>query len=538
MNELEHNPLRGEHILPPDPERIVNGLRDTGYNFNTAIADIVDNSIAANATEIHINVVLPPDMKAKIYIGDNGYGMDAEGLLNAMKYGSKEREDKSSLGKFGLGLKTASTAFCRRLIVISRREGSDIVEKVQWDLDHIAATQKWALQCPDITDDELELLEDVTNGGPGTLVIWDKIDRLLQTYKTFANARRALEKKLEDLKFHLSMVFQRFLDHSDSRARNVSISVNTAPLKAWDPFCRKETKTQLLQEQLQEVEMPDGSSPAFKVAAYVIPRKDEFSTQENWKNARANNDYQGFYIYRENRLIHNGDWLGFFAKEPHSSLLRVEFSFTHELDELLNVDIKKSRILLIGELSQFLLEFLAAPRREAQKIYRTGETNSLAKSSSSAHGPSNTNINEKGPEVEESTITQTGENKAEVKNTNGTFTKTISITSSSDPKQNRVIPVPSIDNGVLWEPALVDNKHAVRINESHPYYKKIYGPILAKSVVVEGLDALLWALAEAENSTCNEKTIENYEDMRYTVSRILKKLVADLPDPEVPDSDK
>lgn len=531
MNMNEPNILQGEHILPPDPERIVNGLRDTGYNFNTAVADIVDNSISAEATVVSINVSLSPDNSVKVFIADNGYGMDAEGLLNAMKYGSREREDKSSLGKFGLGLKTASTAFCRRLIVISRKKGSDIVEKVQWDLDHIAQKHEWSLQCPDIEEDEMEVLDETTQGGSGTVVVWDKVDRLLRTYQTYKSAQKALEKELDELKFHLSMVFQRFLDASDTRANNVDIYVNSTRLVAWDPFCRSEIKTQLLQEEDQPVEMPDGTKPAFHVAAYIIPRKDEFSSFENWKVARANNDYQGFYIYRENRLIHNGDWLGFFAKEPHSSLLRVEFSFDHQLDELLNVDIKKSRILLIGELSAYLQEFLAAPRREAQKVYRTGETANLTKKGEGAHATSNTNINEKGKDVEESKITQSGDNQATVVNPNGTFTKAITISSAATPQQNRVVAVPNIEDGVLWEPALVDGKHAVNINESHPYYKKIYGPYLAQKVVVEGLDALLWALAEAENSTCNEATIENYQDMRVVVSRILKKLVADLPDP-------
>ena len=99
--------------LLPDPERIVNGLRDTGYNFNTAVADIVDNSIAANATKINIEVNMDPNMQVKVYFADNGCGMDLDGLKNAMKYGSKERIEKNSLGKFGLGLKTASTAFCK-----------------------------------------------------------------------------------------------------------------------------------------------------------------------------------------------------------------------------------------------------------------------------------------------------------------------------------------------------------------------------------------------------------------------------------------
>ena len=101
------------------------------------------------------------------------------------------------------------------------------------------------------------------------------------------------------------------------------------------------------------------------------------------------------------------------------------------------------------------------------------------------------------------------------------------------PSQSRVVPVETVDGNALWEPALVDGKHAVYINESHPFYKKVYGPILQKSTVVEGLDSLLWALAEAENSTVNPSSLENYEDMRLLVSKILKKLVADLPDPEI-----
>ena len=134
--------------------------------------------------------------------------------------------------------------------------------------------------------------------------------------------------------------------------------------------------------------------------------------------------------------------------------------------------------------------------------------------------------------MEGSKIIPNGEDSAEISNNNGTFTKTISIKTNVDPKQNRVIPVPNIEGNALWEPALADGKHAVNINETHPFYKKIYGPYLAQHLVVEGLDDLLWALAEAENTTCSQSSIENYEDMRYTVSRILKRLVADLPDPD------
>ena len=520
--------------LLPDPARIVSGLRDTGYNFNTAIADIVDNSIAAKATNIAIRVNMDPMQRVSVYIADNGCGMDMDGLKNAMKYGSKERSEKNSLGKFGLGLKTASTAFCKQLSLISRTSSDMVERKVQWDLDHISNVGSWKLKIVDVEEDEIDFLDEVAQGSSGTLVVWNKVDRLLKSYKKSGNAQTALRKKVEGLRFHLSMVFQRFLDSDDSRAANVTIVLNDEPVKPWDPFCIKEPKTAHLQSEKVPVEIEGSEKSSFVINAYVIPRKSEFSSKEASDEARGNNDFQGFYVYRENRLIHYGDWLGFFIKEPHYSLLRVDFSFTQELDELLNVDIKKSRIMLISELSEYLMNFLAAPRREAQKRYRDGETKSIRKIGKEAHDSSNSSIDAKAPEVENSRMTPTGNpDEVVVDNPYGSFTKKITIGEAQVPSQNRVIPVQSIEGNALWEPALVDNKHAVYINENHDFYKKVYGPILAKGVIVEGLDDLLWALAEAENSTCNQASIENYEDMRFTVSRILKKLVADLPDPEM-----
>jgi hypothetical protein len=279
--------------------------------------------------------------------------------------------------------------------------------------------------------------------------------------------------------------------------------------------------------------MPDGTKANFQIAAYIIPKKGEYSSIDAEKAARGSNDYQGIYVYRENRLIHSGDWFGFLKKEPHFSLLRVDFSFDYTMDELLSVDIKKSRILLIGELADFIMRFLAAPRREAEKRYREKENEAVRAPGKGAHIPSNQNIDSKAPDLEGSTIVPIDDENAEISNSNGKFTKSITIVNNVDPKENRVISVPSIDGNALWEPALADGKHAVYINESHPFYKKIYGPYLAQHLVVEGLDDLLWALAEAENSTCSQATLDNYEDMRYTVSRILKKLVADLPDPDI-----
>ncbi len=166
-----------EIICPPDPERIVEGLRDTGYNFNTAVADIIDNSIAAQATQVDIRINMDPAGEITVYIADNGIGMDLEGLQNAMTYGSKVRADLGSLGKFGLGLKTASTAFCRSLSVISRGGNDDKVRKAEWDLDYVAKVHEWKLKMPDVDEDELELLEATAGTGTGTLVVWRNADK-------------------------------------------------------------------------------------------------------------------------------------------------------------------------------------------------------------------------------------------------------------------------------------------------------------------------------------------------------------------------
>ena len=528
-------------LLPPDPERVVEGLRDTGYNFNTAMADIIDNSIAADATQIDITINQDPRGEVTVFIADNGIGMDYEGLQNAMRYGSKQRSDPSSLGKFGLGLKTGSTAFCRCLSVVSRSDSDNTLRKVQWDLDYIAKTNAWKLKKLTPSEDEVELFNATAGEGSGTLVVWETIDRLLKNYVNIGSARTALNKILQSLRFHISMVYQRFLDTNDERARNVVITLNNTQIMPWDPFCLSEKDTELLADEIVDVEnMQNGTTSSFTVRAYMIPRRENFSTVQARDEAKITNDMQGFYIYRENRLIHECDWLGMFSKEPHFSLLRVEFSFDHTLDDLFNVDIKKSRILLNEDLYKHIKEeIMPSPRRAAEDRYRKGTVKEVVQKGRDAHEASNKNIDEKASAVEESKVTVTGDNKVKLENKNGTFNHEIVIRNSAKAGQYRVIPVDTLDDGQLWNPCIVDGgKHAVELNQSHPYYQKIYYPILSQNVMVTGMDALLWALAEAELSTFNSETKEQFEDMRIIVSRCLKKLIADLPDPEPEDDEE
>ena len=249
--------------LTPDARRLVEGLRDTGYQFNTAVADVVDNSIAADAKNIEL--FLKQDFRGNVTlrIYDDGTGMSEAELLNAMRYGAQVRQSKASLGKFGLGLKTASTAFCRRLVVISRSKPSVQPTTAVWDLDHVKETGNWEITIGKSSATEIKTFEETLARKAGTLVVWEKMDRLMKAYKDSGGvaAKKAFSRIIEGpagLRQHLATVYQRFLDPADKRASHINIILNGTRVEAWDPFCIGESK--LEGDENISVDMPDGGA--------------------------------------------------------------------------------------------------------------------------------------------------------------------------------------------------------------------------------------------------------------------------------------
>lgn len=517
----------------PDPKRMIEGLRDTGYEFNTAIADLIDNSIAATATVVDILINMDLRGNLRLSIADNGIGMDRNGLINAMKYGSAERAHPSSLGKFGLGLKTASTAFCRNLLVTSRQKPDLKIHRAHWDLDHVAQIGKWELLIDESDNETIKHLNKIAGIGAGTVVVWEKIDRLMKNYASpsGASAQKALRKIVEQLREHVAMIYQRFLDPNNDSTPPISIKINEENIKPWDPFCKG--LSELVAAQDMEVE---GTNSSFQINAYVLPRREEFQSPEEANQAKISNDYQGFYIYRENRLIHFADWLDMFSKEPHGTLLRVEFSFDHQLDDAFQIDIKKSQIALNSALYDWIKDqFLPSPRRAADDRYRQGQKKKAKAKAENAHFESNNNIGAKQDQIGGAEITPVSgsTNECVVKNSNGEFKFKLKITNAKKPGELFIQPVDNIDDNILFEPALIDQEKGVRINTSHPYYHKVYVPNLKSGVTIQGMDSLIWGLCVAELSTINSNTLTHFEELRFELSRILRRLVADLPEPNM-----
>jgi hypothetical protein len=525
-------------INEPDPARLIHGLRDTGYDFYTAAADIIDNSIAAGANNININIELMTDGRKFVYFGDDGHGMDEKGLHNAMRYGADIREDLASLGKFGLGLKTASSAICLKYAIISRKNASAPLKKLTWDLEHVANINVWEMLDEPVTEEEEEHFEELC-GETGTLVIWSRCDRLLsKAYNAPGGTKEqtAIKYRREKLKDHCALIFHKYLDAKNTEHRTINITINDTNVEYWNPFY-PERSEQVLPEvsTVLPIRIEDGTIHNATIKAWILPHSKDMNMEES-KRAKISNRGQGFYIHREGRIIHYGGYLGLWrSDDPHWSLLRIEFNFNHNLDEAFSVDVKKSRILLDPALEDALKEHLTPAYNEANNRYRRKQAATVIGGIS--HGDSNNTISNTkntakitADEVNETT------GEAKVSNNLGHGIKILTpIESNVAPDKLHVIPVDGIASGALWEPCLTSPTNAhhstgVHLNKQHDFYTKIYSQAKG-SVSIEGLDLLLWSFAAAEHKNTDAELATMWEDIRDEVSSNLKKLLRsiDLP---------
>jgi hypothetical protein len=529
-------------INNPDASRLIFGLRDTGYNFKTAAADIIDNSIAANATQVHVRIEMQQDGRKFVYFGDDGHGMDAAGIHNALRYGSPVRGNLASLGKFGLGLKTASSSVCKRFVVISRKAPGAPLAKLAWDLDHVEATGTWEMLRDPVERHEQEAWDELC-GETGTLIVWSNCDRLLSKHfdePGGAKELAAIKRLRLGLKEHLGMVYHRFLDSGDHRQRAVRMSVDGEAVEPWNPMFPEKSEQVLADaQQVIEIEGVDGESGGkARIRAWILPHGASLSEAEK-KQARITNRGQGFYIYREGRLINAGGWLGVFGAhgtfEPHMSLLRIEFDFSHDLDEAFYVDVKKSRILFDPAIEEHLTTLLRNARREAENRYRRKERERAA-GTIIDHTPANTNINGtpnlKKPVVQEA---DSAAQTATVANAQGSRIKILGpVHNNVSPTAVHVAAVDTITTGELWVPSFRSTSTsghvaAVELNRHHDFYQKVYLRAGARGYAVQGMDLLFWAFAVAEIDYSNPETQPIFADIREVVSSNLRKLLRDVP---------
>ena len=338
---------RVEEIVPA-AARTVESLRDIGYELPQAVADLIDNSIEARATEIDVDVRFS-GTDSWIRIADNGDGMDANTLTEALRYGSERDYAADALGKFGFGLKTASTSQCRRVTVASRRSKSQArLEVRSLDLDHIVATNRWEILVID-AGSRSPLVTGPLMDHPGTVVLWEDMDRVLDYKDPYGHwARRRLLELAEDIDNHLAMVFHRFLSGA-VQGRKTRIRVNGSTVVPWDPFCASEPETIEL-DPLDIKVQSEGNSGIVHVVPYVLPHQTDFSSVKAWQRASGPlkwNRQQGFYVYRSNRLIQWGGWSRIRTLDEHTKLARLALDFSSALDSAFGINISKAIVTAV-----------------------------------------------------------------------------------------------------------------------------------------------------------------------------------------------
>lgn len=324
-------------IVEPNVSNFIRSLRDVGYTFEIAVADILDNSITAGASLIEICAL--PSPKIRFEILDNGKGMCTDELVEAMRLASKnplDERDQRDLGRFGLGLKTASFSQCLKVTVITKRNNT--ISSRQWDLDHIQRVNKWELITPSIEEQNKSYyFEKLQKFPSGTIVIWEKIDQ--QQQLTFTDTIDRLSK-------HLSLVFHRFLE-GKMGIPTVRIRVNERILKPFNPFNVLHSATQQIPEE--RLKFYDTN---IVVQPFILPHHSKLSQTEYEKFATSDGytRSQGFYLYRANRLLVYGTWWGLHRAIDAHKLVRIQIDIPNNQDHLWGIDIKKSRAKPVPEL--------------------------------------------------------------------------------------------------------------------------------------------------------------------------------------------
>jgi len=320
--------------VPPVAPMLMESLRAVGYSTAAALADLIDNSVAAGARQVAVSFAGAPEPFVAVL--DDGEGMSHDALVTAMRYGSRNPRDARvglDLGRFGLGLKTASLSQCRRMTVASWRNGA--LSVASWDLDECERRQSWWLSLPESSAVPSEVIEALQTFDHGTAVIWQKLDRMLDG--ATVDPRRALDPIMDAAADHLALVFHRFL--SGEIVPGFDITVNSRPLPHLDPFLVGHTKGQALHAESFEVE-----GHKVTVSPFVLPFPSRLQPADL---ARAGGRESlktghGFYVYRGGRLVVPGGWYRIVPADDLMRLARVRVDIPVELDHLWKVDIRKT----------------------------------------------------------------------------------------------------------------------------------------------------------------------------------------------------
>jgi hypothetical protein len=360
-------------IAEPRASAMVESLRAVGYSPQTAVADLIDNSIAAGARNVWVSFWWS-GAASHVAIRDDGHGMDADELTRAMRPGTigpLEEREPGDLGRFGLGLKTASFSQCRRLTIGSHRDG-EATDFRRWDLDYVQEVDEWRLLTAP-ADGSAHHFEQLDGMAHGTIVLWECLDRVVGDSRVDnVNMQNHFTSIVRDVDEHLAMVFHRFLAGPRPRLR-IWFEGGEEPkaVEAWDPFLESHPATFCTPE-----EAIDFDGGRLLVRGFVLPHKSKLTAAQHRVAGGPGgwNQRQGFYVYRNERLVVPGSWLGIgsdrqWVREEHYKLARIRIDIPNTMDMAWHLDVKKSDARPPAALREKLKGLALVVREDAKRVY-------------------------------------------------------------------------------------------------------------------------------------------------------------------------
>lgn len=523
----------------PVASRLLESVRHIGYTPESAICDLIDNSLSAGATKVSITMSQKPDKNWRVYIADNGRGMNYEVLKQAMSYGSPTSIQTSAFNVYGMGMKTASSAFSKRFTVVSRgSEGK--VAAATWDLDE-QEEHPWSTHIGDATKVQEDVLNKLTNGLAGTVVIWENAD-----FRGGAEDRNSTSsydslpttKFLDGIKDYLEMAFGRFLLGTSKVFPKLEIELNGEPCVGWDPiehdFIHPEWTTiedNLVFEYTDPKTKKISKLPYVLRTAVILGKNDDDVVPGGKLKSRNQSRNQGIYVYRLDRVISEPSWLKTMLPHATRNQLRATLEIDPSFDAPLDLAVKKDNIRLPQQMFETIQDLLKKYEQSYKKDI-VGKKKRVIKPETDPHQASSDAIEAAKDYLPTPDIHRDSRGEVVISTQWGESITQIRDISGPASRPTRIQVVDELEGGVLFEPVLRGADQIVMVSRNHPFYEKIYGPLRDIPLAIEGLDFILYSLATAEWMTRTDRVRDQFMQMRLVMANTLRSLVSDLDEEE------
>lgn len=370
------NRIKHSEVAEPNPEYLIKSIAEQGYSLESSLADLMDNSVSANASKIEVLIKMEQE-PFTLFLADNGNGMDEETLKASMQFPSNSPENErnvSDLGRFGLGMKTASFSQTRCFTVLSRKKGTKTFSGRTWDVNHLKQVGKWRLivntqeeitkliqQYHSLSEDHLNRFD---NFDANTIVVWNGLYKF-ENYLEVDNRQSALKKQITEVTSdYLSLVFHRYMER---KANSLQIRINNNLIAPFNPF-----PTTITDFRPIEFKQKHFSTDIIKIEGFVLPSRsiDESQCISIWTTKkRSLMDMEGIYIYRADRLIHFGGWNGLIKKAPRLQLARLRVDIGNSVDHLLHLNVAKSQIEIPHDLTIAFEKYIDELKTQAEREF-------------------------------------------------------------------------------------------------------------------------------------------------------------------------